>query len=186
MLPAEGSKRILSRMVSWGAGRDDLRAIVVVGSHARSDHPADPWSDLDLIFMARRPKRYLDQSDWVVEIEPPWLTVLEPTLVGGEQIFHLTFAGGTKVDLVVVSSVAFSLAARALETLSRHPPLLALLPRNIRDRLTTLSDLLNRGFRFVLDKDRIAERLEPGNLFPTRRGPPTEEEFLGLVKRFLK
>ncbi|MEJ2239651.1 MAG: aminoglycoside 6-adenylyltransferase [Gemmatimonadales bacterium] len=185
MRQTEGTERILSKTVSWGAGRDDLRAIAVVGSHARSDHPADPWSDLDLIFMARQPKRYLDQADWVAEIETPWLAVLEPTVVGGERIFHITFAGGTKVDLVVVSSLAFSLAGRALATLRRHPSLLALLPSGIRFRLTTLSELLDRGFRFILDKDRIAARLRSGDLALAPRKPPSEDEFLHLVKRFL-
>lgn len=172
-------------MVSWGVDRDDLRAIAVVGSHARSDHPADPWSDLDLIFMARRPRRYLDRSDWVGEIETPWLAVLEPTVVGGEQIFHITFAGGTKVDLVVVSSAAFFLAVRVLATRSRHPALLARLPTSVQDRLNTLSDLLSRGIRFPLDKDRIADRLQPGGMPTTPRDHPSEAEFLALVKRFL-
>ena len=181
----EGSQRILSQMVSWGGGQDDLRAIAVVGSHARSEHPADPWSDLDLVFMARRPKRYLDQSSWLSEIEPPWLAVLEPTVVGGEQIFHITFAGGTKVDLVVVSSAAFSVATRALATLRRHPSLRTLLPRGIGDRLNTLSDLLKRGFRFVLDKDQIADRLQLDDVAAIPPSPPSEDEFLELVKRFL-
>jgi aminoglycoside 6-adenylyltransferase len=181
----EGSARILSKLVAWGTGREDLRAIAVVGSRARSDHPADPWSDLDVIVMARRPARYLDGSGWFAEIETPWLAIREPTVVGGQQIFHVTLAGGTKVDLVVVSSIAFSLAARAVETLRRHPFLLTLLPKIARDRLITLSDLLNRGFRFVLDKDRIADRLEGGGLAAPPPAPPSEEEFLDLVKRFL-
>ena len=185
MSQTEGAERILSKMLAWGAARDDLRAIAVVGSRARSDHPADPWSDLDAIVMARRPGRYLDGSHWFAEIETPWLAVREPTVVGGQQIFHITFEGGTKVDLVVVSSIAFSLAARALETLRRHPYLFTLLPKVARDRLTTLSVLLNRGFRFVLDKDRIADRLESGGLAIPSPGPPSEEEFLHLVKRFL-
>ncbi len=185
MSQTEGSERILSKMVAWGAGRDDLRAIAVVGSRARSDHPADPWSDLDVIVMARRPKRYLNGSHWFAEIETPWLAVREPTVVGGQQIFHITLEGGTKVDLVVVSSIAFSLAARAVETLRHHPSLLTLLPKIARDRLTTLSDLLNRGFRFVLDKDRIADRLKWGALAIPAPSPPSQEEFLDLVKRFL-
>lgn len=185
MTQTEGAERILSKMVAWGAARDDLRAIAVVGSHARSDHPADPWSDLDVIVMARRPKRYLSGSQWVSEVEPPWLAILEPTVVGGQQIFHITFEGGTKVDLVVVSSIAFSLGARVLETLERHPSILTLLPKIARDRLTTLSDLLNHGFRFVLDKDRIADHLESGGMAASPTSPPSEEEFLHLVKLFL-
>jgi aminoglycoside 6-adenylyltransferase len=185
MSQTEGSERILSKMVAWGTARDDLRAIAVVGSRARADHPADPWSDLDVIVMARRPQRYLTGSHWLAEIEPPWLAVREPTVVGGQQIFHATFEGGAKVDLVVVSSVAFSLAAHVVDTLRRHPALVALLPRIARDRLTTLSDLLNRGFRFALDKDGIADRLESGALAVPPPSPPSQEEFLDLIRRFL-
>ena len=185
MSQTEGAERVLSKMVAWGTARDDLRAIAVVGSRARNDRPADSWSDLDVIVMARRPKRYLTGSHWLAEIETPWLAVREPTVTGSQEIFLITFEGGTKVDLVVVSSAAFSLAARALETLGRRPSLLRLLPRIARDRLMTLSDLLNRGFRFVLDKDRIANHLEAGGLEVPSRGAPSQEEFLGLVSRFL-
>jgi aminoglycoside 6-adenylyltransferase len=185
MRQTEGTERVLSKMVAWASARDDLRAIAIVGSRARADHPADPWSDLDLIVMARRPKRYLSGSHWLAEIETPWLVVREPTAIGGQEILLVTFEGGTKVDLVLVSSVAFSLAARAMETLRRHPSVLTLMPKIARQRLTELSDLLNRGFRLVLDKDRIADRLESGGLTIPPPCPPSQEEFLHLVKRFL-
>jgi predicted nucleotidyltransferase len=175
MSQTEGTERILSKMVAWGTARDDLRAIAVVGSRARADHPADPWSDLDVIVMARRPKRFLTGSHWLEEIETPWLTVREPTPVGGQEIFLVTFEGGAKLDLVVVSSAAFSLAARALQALKRHPSLLRLLPKLARDRLTVLSDVLNRGFCFALDKDRIAGRLESGGLAVPPPSPPSQE-----------
>ena len=48
MSQSDGAERILSKLVAWAAGRDDLRAIAVVGSHARADHAADPWSALDV------------------------------------------------------------------------------------------------------------------------------------------
>jgi len=185
MSQTEGAELVLSKMVAWASSRDDLRAIAVVGSRARADHPADPWSDLDLIVMARRHKRFLSGSQWISEIETPWLVVREPTPIGGQEILLVTFEGGTKVDLVVVSSVAFSLAARATETLRRHPSVLRLMPKIARQRLIELSDLLNRGFRLVLDKDRIADRLESGGIAMPPPGPPSQEEFLHLVKRFL-
>ena len=185
MNQTEGAERILAKLVAWGAARPDLRAIAVVGSRARADHPADAWSDLDVIVMARRPRRYRSGSDWLAEIETPWLAVREPTVIGGQEIFLVTFEGGTKVDLVVVSSVAFSLAARAIEALKRHPAVLTLLPKLARDRLTALSDVLNRGFRLVLDKDRLAERLGAGGLATPPPRSPSQEEFLHLVRLFL-
>lgn len=185
MSQTEAVERILSKLVAWASAREDLRGIAVVGSRARADHPADAFSDLDVIVMARNPKRYLSGTDWLAEIETPWLALREPTVIGGQQIFLVTFEGGAKVDLVVVSSLSFSLAARVLETGRRHPSVLTFLPRIVRDRLTDLSDVLNRGFRFVLDKDRIADRLEPGGFPVPPRRPPSQEEFFDLVRRFL-
>jgi aminoglycoside 6-adenylyltransferase len=185
MSQAEGAERVLAKMLAWGGARDDVRAIAIVGSHARSDHPADEWSDLDVIVMARRPRRYLTGCHWIADIESPWLALREPTVIGGQQIFHVTFEGGTKADIVIVSSLAFSQAGRVMETLRRHPSMAALLPKIARARLTQLSDLLDRGFRFVLDKDRIGDRLESHAIAPSPPERPSEAEFLELVKRFL-
>jgi aminoglycoside 6-adenylyltransferase len=181
----EGAERTLSKLVSWATARDDLRGIAVLGSRARSDHPADPWSDLDLLVMARHPGRYLARPEWLAAIETPWLTVKEPTPIGGQEILLVTFEGGTKVDISVVPSRAFALAARAVGILRRYPAAMSLLPGVARERLLALSDLLNRGLRVVLDKDGVARHLEAGGLPIPAPAPPSEDEFSDLVCRFL-
>lgn len=178
-------QRILSKIVDWGATRGDVRAIAVVGSGARSDHPADAWSDLDIIVVARRPRRYLGDPRWLAAIERPWLVLRDRTPIGDQEIFHATFEGGATLDLVVVPSTAFSLAARSLQTLRRYPLAAALLPRIARDQLDVLSDLVSHGIRFELDKDRIADRLTRVGLPTPSPRSPSEQEFLDLVSRFL-
>jgi aminoglycoside 6-adenylyltransferase len=179
------SARVLPKLVSWATPRADVRGIVVVGSHARADHPADPWSDLDVVVTARRPDRYLDETSWLTDIERPWLVVREPTVVGAERILHVTFEGGAKVDAVFVSSFAFAVAAHVLKWLARRPRLRGMLPRVARDRLRLLSDLLGRGFRFALDKDGVGERLYGTIGARAPSGPPSESEFRHLVECFL-
>ena len=49
----------------WARTRPDLRAAIVVGSRARADHPADEWSDLDLILFAVNPAIYVSDTDWL-------------------------------------------------------------------------------------------------------------------------
>jgi aminoglycoside 6-adenylyltransferase len=181
----EGAERILSKLVSWATARDDLRGIAVVGWRARSDHPSDEWSDLDLLVMARHPGRYLARTDWLAAIEKPWLAVKEPTPIGGQEILLVTFEGGTKVDISVVPSRTFALAARAVGILRRYPAAMSLLPGVARERLLALSDVLNRGLRVVLDKDGVARHLEAGGLPMAAPTPPTEDEFADLVCRFL-
>jgi aminoglycoside 6-adenylyltransferase len=181
----EGTGRILAKLVDWAAARDDLRAIAVVGSRARSDHPADAWSDLDVLVMARRPERYLARPEWLAAVGTPWLTVKEPTPIGGQEILLVTFEGGAKVDISVVPSRALALAARAVGIVRRHPAAIAVVPRVARERLVALSDVLNRGLRVVLDKDGVARHLQSGGLPMLAPTPPSEHEFLDLVSRFL-
>ena len=45
---------IAAAVADWARMRDDVRAVVVVGSHARTDAPADRWSDLDIAAVRRR------------------------------------------------------------------------------------------------------------------------------------
>ena len=37
--------QLLKKFTAWAQSRDDIRAVILVGSGARSDHPADQWSD---------------------------------------------------------------------------------------------------------------------------------------------
>jgi aminoglycoside 6-adenylyltransferase len=156
-----------------------------VGSRARSDHSADAWSDLDVLLIARRPASYLAGPRWLDAIETPWLAVKEPTPIGGQEIFLVTFEGGTKVDVSVVPSRAFVVAARVVGILRHYPAALLLVPSVARERLFALSDVLNRGLRMVLDKDGIARHLESGGLAVHAPIPPSQEEFSDLVSRFL-
>lgn len=34
---------------NWALGVDDIRAAFIVGSRVRIDHPADAWSDMDIV-----------------------------------------------------------------------------------------------------------------------------------------
>ncbi len=40
---------MLNRVLRWATARYDIFAIIMVGSQARGDHPADACSDLDLM-----------------------------------------------------------------------------------------------------------------------------------------
>jgi len=53
----------LDRFVGWAAGRDDILAVVLVGSQARG--AATETSDVDLVVVATHPARYLGDIAWV-------------------------------------------------------------------------------------------------------------------------
>ena len=44
---------IIERFVAGPHTEDGIRAAVVIGSGARTDHPADEWADLDIVIWSR-------------------------------------------------------------------------------------------------------------------------------------
>ncbi len=155
-------KELEERFVAWAHGQPEIRAAIVVGSRARHDHPADEWSDLDLMIWASEPEPFLANTDWVAQIGPACLLVPSRT-AGNEREILALFEGGYNVDLVF------------------HP----------YDNLRWLAenhvvpDVFRRGSRAILDKDGLAVQLVP----PTCEAPPPQppaspEEFGRIVAAF--
>lgn len=56
-------EEFLTAFTVWASAQPDILAVGVVGSVARGTARVD--SDVDLVIVAKDPKRYLDQRDWV-------------------------------------------------------------------------------------------------------------------------
>ena len=157
-------ERLIENLVAWANAQDDVRAAVVIGSRARSDHPADRWSDLDVLIVASDPQRYWLTADWLAAVGTPWLTFTEPTFDGGLERRAL-FAGGLDVDFAFLPlDVARQMAGTAL------PP--------------DVADILRRGARVLVDKDGLVAQFRPSEATMPTAQPPTQVEFLEVVHDF--
>src|SRR5262245_45264655 len=133
-------EQLIDRFVAWAQAQPDIRAAIVLGSRARTDRPADEWSDLDLLIVTADPRRLISQTDWLEQLGTPWLTFLEPTAVGGATERRALFEGGLDVDFSPFPvEVVRQLAAEGM------PP--------------EVAGVLRRGMRFVLDKDGLSASL---------------------------
>jgi predicted nucleotidyltransferase len=56
-------EELLDRVLEWAASRTDVRAVVLVGSHARGT--ARPDSDVDLVLLTERPRDLVDDTSWL-------------------------------------------------------------------------------------------------------------------------
>ena len=182
-------RRLEERFVAWAQTRPDIRAAIIAGSWARVDHPADEWSDLDIVVIAKHPERYLARTDWLQDIGNPWLTFLEPTATGGETERRVLFEGGIDVDFAVIANSKAKQAARFLPVLRRLPILFRLLPkgvtRQIMQDVASGAHVFARGTRVIVDKDGLARKLPLvlSENQPCR--PPPQPEFLEVVNDFL-
>ena len=76
-------EEIICKFTGWARSRPDIRTAIVIGSRTSQDHPADEWSDLDVIFFTSEPDTYLHDANWLASINEVWLTFLEGAGGGG-------------------------------------------------------------------------------------------------------
>jgi aminoglycoside 6-adenylyltransferase len=150
------------RFVRWAEAQPDIRTVIVVGSRARADRPADQWSDLDLILVTRDPKRYLLRTDWLANLGRHWCTFVERTATGDEVERRVLFEGGLDVDFLLVP-------------LDRAQQLV---------RETPLADIISRGARVLVDKDGTGPQLTARIGEAAPRHPPTQQQFEEAIHDF--
>lgn len=161
-------ENLLTRFVAWAETQSDLRAALILGSRARSDHPADRWSDLDLVTFVVDLQPYLTQRDWLKPIGTPTISFFEATADGRGQECRVLFDNGLDVDF------ALTPVAMLQSLLNGAIP-------------SDLMPHLRRGIRIVLDKDGMLAQLQAKVLaLPALPppAPPTADEFSNLVNDF--
>jgi aminoglycoside 6-adenylyltransferase len=152
---------IETAVTDWALGRPDIRAAFVVGSRARTDTPADRWSDLDIVLVVDDPGPYAQSAAWVSEFGTPVLTFFEETPVGQRE-GRVLYETGEDVDLPL-----FPLSA--LEQLEQSG---------------AANELLGRGYRLLVDEIGLDARLR--NLAERGSAPalPTQADFDQLAADF--
>jgi aminoglycoside 6-adenylyltransferase len=156
---------LIERFTVWAGQEENVRAAIIIGSQARSDHPADEWSDLDVIILARDPDTYWQTNEWLDAIGATWLDFVEPSPDGRSMEHRVLFAGGLDTDFALSPAAAFR---KLLE---------GGLPSDI-------ADTIQRGIRVLVDKDNLVGLLpELSNDVPAAQ-LPSKDTFLNLVHNF--
>jgi aminoglycoside 6-adenylyltransferase len=95
----------------WAREREDVRAVLLVGSQARDDASADRQSDLDLVLFVDDPGVLADDAAWIEEFGTPVLTFLEPTAFGDRVERRVLYETGEEVDFPLVEASAAGVLA---------------------------------------------------------------------------
>jgi aminoglycoside 6-adenylyltransferase len=163
-MPTELAAAFLERFGRWAQGRPDLAGALLVGSQARDDHPADPWSDVDLVLIADDPAPYLADGSWLSELGRPVATFVEPTMAGQTER-RVLFDDGLDVDLPVLS-----VAAAESFLVEQAGP---------------IGSVLRRGVRVLFDRDgRVTERVGRIAATPLSEASPDQAELDQVVNDF--
>ena len=160
-----GFDDLIERITAWATAQPDVRAALILGSRARTDHPADEWSDLDVLVFAHQPDQFIQSAEWAKAIAPAWLSFPERTGDGQSWERRTLYAGGLDVD-VTFNPVEW------FETIQLEiPPIIA--------------DIIRRGVRILVDKDgRLARILSLPLPQVSLFEKPDEQAFINATSDF--
>ena len=147
--------------VSWAQTVEDIRAAFIVGSRARYDHPADEWSDMDIILFTSKQNYYLSDNEWFNNLGNVWTSLVSQT-AGGDPERLILFEGGRQVDFVIHS----------IEHL-KHNVEYKIIPNNFY-----------RGVKVIIDKEDIARNIMPKCFRAPQGTALSEDVFIQSVNVF--
>ncbi len=147
---------VIDRVCSWASARDDVHAVLLVGSAVRAP---DPWGDLDLLVLADDVEGVLEDSR--AAFADAVITFLERP-PGAFPQRRLAFADGTDVDLVAVPA----------ESLLREPT-------------DAVRELVYRGAHVLYDRDGALDSVvESSAGWKPPTGPPVAHEVRKAASEF--
>ncbi len=154
-------EKMEEKFVSWAQTVEDIRAAFIVGSRARTDHPADEWSDMDIIIFSTKPNFYLSNKEWLNNMGELWTSFVSQTAGGDFECLTL-FEGGWQVDFVIDSV------------------------DNLKQMVEskTIPDNFHRGVRVIIDKDRVSQHIMPKYCKAPKSLTLSEDLFLQYANMF--
>jgi len=158
----------LDGIISWAMARETIRAVLLTSTRAIPGGPVDALSDYDVILVLEDIHPFLTDRSWLNDFGEVLISYWDPIYPNGDygidQCGNVTqYASGLKID--------FSLwPVSLLEEIIAAP---------------SLPPELQAGYRVLLDKDKLTQRLLP----PSGKGyvpvQPTNDAFQLLINDFL-
>ena len=155
---------VLGRVVQWAKGQPLVRAVILESSRAVGQAAIDRFSDYDILLVVSDVRPFADDDAWQRYFAEPLVRFGDAFDVLGFKVYMrlVLYQEHTKIDYAIWS---VELLQHVVE----------------RQEYT---DLLDWGYRVLLDKDELAARLPT----PTRTAfippKPTEKEYLALIEEF--
>lgn len=152
---------IQQKYIAWATQRDDIRAVILVGSYARPHTSPDNLADLDIETYTIDYMPYLDDAAWIETLGEVWTTL--SILRGDGYPEHLVlFEDALKVDF-------------------------SFLPLSDLENMVNEQkfwQMYERGYEILLDKDGLAAQLPAPTYQISPLNQPEKGEFLREVGAF--
>ena len=153
------------RIITWGRARADVRALLITSTRAIPGGVTDALSDYDIILVADDITPYHASREWLAAFGTVLALFRDPITEefgSPSSGYVIQFEEHLKVDFTLWTPAAL-----------RHIAALSKLP-----------DELDAGYRVLLDKDGLTEKLAAPTYQAYVSQPPTEERYREVVEMF--
>lgn len=155
---------IAVRVAEWASAEPGVGAALLIGSRASPQGARDGLSDHDVVLFLEPGSRLAERGDWLATFGRPLIVFREMTEHRGEPVPTrlVQYQGGHRIDF----------------TLSRMELLRRILEQG------GLPDWLGAGYRVLVDRDGIVERLPPPSAMAYVPRRPNAAEYRTVVDEF--
>ena len=156
---------IIQRLVHWGSEEPAVRAMILTSSRTSPTAPVDLLSDYDVILAVDDVRPYYESRAWLSDFGPLLVLYRDPLkrFHGLERFAYITqYEDGLKIDFTLWT-------AGILSRVAAEP---------------TLPEELDVGYVLLLDKDNLAEGLQPPSYQAHIPEPPAEAAYLEKIELF--
>ncbi len=129
---------IIRNFINFSKTCDEFRSAAIIGSRARTEIPADEFSDLDITILSNNPKKHIYSTNWLDEIGEVYITFVENLPFGNEKERRVMFSNALDVDFAIVP-------ASQAEVMFSSPEIIS---------------VFRKGFKILFDKDDLFSLLE--------------------------
>ncbi len=168
--PEDKYQTLCHRIVEWAKNQPTIQAVLLIGSRARLDHPADLWSDLDLLIFANDLQAYTN-SAWLSEIGDALLHILDTTGRGDPE-WIVVFSDGLKADFAFVQ-VSDTLFDQKVSI------------QSLMVMTDKYQEIFERGATCLMDRSNPAGENQPIPVHRSRPELPSQEQYTDFIQRYL-
>jgi aminoglycoside 6-adenylyltransferase len=183
-----GVPETLNKLKAWAERNKQIRAVVLIGSQARVQNPADSWSDIDVILFTTHPQKYQNENAWLGEIGNPLSCYNGLEVADSTFVKRVYFEDGVGMDVTPVQVTAIDWAYRyALLTskLSVKMPSTSFTTK-IERPIRNFAYYIHRGMSVLVDKGKYRDKLDfiEARFRYVPPGAPTTEKFEQQIDEF--
>lgn len=158
-------QEMLTRLVQWAENQPSVRVLILTSTRAVPNATVDLLSDYDIILVATDILPFFEQRAWLEDFGSVLALYRDPLLTDGtfsKSGNIVQYEGGLKIDFTLWP--------------------VGLLQHIVSE--SQLPDELDAGYRVLIDKDHLTDRLKPPTYKAYIPTPPTETRYREVIEVF--